>query len=208
MESNIEASSPTNLLTSLLGQPASLSFCDGEPVWFSSSLLFLVSAKCPAARCLTFQQLKYLVKSLASGLRKKGFQPGDRLLLVSPENIYMPVFLLATIAAGGIFVGRRPDDSAAQQAIIIKHCEPAFIVAYLGFEGIAAQGARLADVNAQIFSYDDESFDPNPSPNYGCGRSVSCSKILDNAGASNFRWRSFETEADMETTALIIFTTG
>ena len=208
MECNIKTPSPTNLLTSLLGEPESPSFGDENPVWFSSSLLFLVSARCPAARCLTFERLKYLVKSLASGLRKKGLKPGDRLLFVSPETIYMPVFLLATIAAGGIFVGRRPDFSAAQEAIIIKHCEPAFIVAYLGFEGIAAQGARLANVDAQIFSYDDESFEPHPSPNYGYGGSVSCSKILDSVGASTFRWRTLETEADMETTALIVYTTG
>ncbi|KAL6717546.1 hypothetical protein ACLMJK_005461 [Lecanora helva] len=205
------ASNPINILTFLLGQPETPSFHDGyndNPSWFSPSLQFLVSGSNPEASPLTFEQLKYLVKSLAAGLRKNGLQPGDRLLFISPEHMFMPVMLLATIAAGGIFVGRSPYCPAEQQAIVLKQCDPVFIVTYTGFEDTVAEAARVADNDAQICAFDDDPFINDLRPHFGYAHSVSTRGFLDSKGASSFRWKTLQTEADAETTALIIYTTG
>lgn len=61
------------------------------------------------------------------------------------ENVFLSVLILATIAAGGIFVGRDPDHSAEQQAAIIKHCQPTFLLVYCGLEGVATEAIRKAD---------------------------------------------------------------
>ena len=215
MESAIKSpTQPTNLLTFLLGQPETISFNDGyneDPTWFSPSLLFLVSAESSTSHCLTFGRLKHLVKAIASGLRKRGLQPGDRLLLTSPDNVYMPVMMLATIAAGGIFVGRRPDYTAEQQATAIKHCEPTLVLAYKGFQEVAAKAIQLADVTAHLISYDHLSFEFPPGPTHNLGDPVypvSLDRFVDHEGAQSFQWATFQADADPEATVLIVFTTG
>ena len=61
------------------------------------------------------------------------------------ENVFLSVLILATIAAGGIFVDRDPDHSAEQQAAIIKYCQPTFLPVYCGLEGVATEAVRKAD---------------------------------------------------------------
>ena len=202
---------PTNLLTYLLGQPETTSFDNGlskNPVWFSTSLPFLVSAKSPIIKSVDFDRLKHLVKSLASGLRKNGLQPGDRLLLISPENIYIPVMMLATIAAGGIFVGCRSDFSKSQQVTLIKHCEPAFVLSCTECERFAADTVRFENISAQIFHYDDDSFDLTAFKVAEKGGRRSWLELMDDDNAASFRWSEFHTKEDLETTALIVYTTG
>ena len=201
---------PTNLLTFLVRQPDSSSFGDGseeDPAWFSPSLPLLVSVKSPETRCLTFERVKYLVKSLASGLRKAGFLPGDRLILISSENIHMPVVLLATIAAGGFFVAPRPHYTAEQQAIILRHCEPSFILTCKEFQDVALHAGCLANSKARFFAYDDDLSD---TPNISGSAEImaSWSDLVDDKDVESFRWPTFSTTESLETTVLIAYTTG
>jgi acyl-CoA synthetase (AMP-forming)/AMP-acid ligase II len=49
-----------------------------------------------------------MVKRVAKGLQDLGMKPGERVLLVSGNQLHFPVLLWGVIAAGCIFTGCTP----------------------------------------------------------------------------------------------------
>lgn len=156
----------------------------------------------------TFEQLKDLVKTLASCLRRAGLDPGARLIAIGAESTYISVIMLATIAAGGIFAGCDPKFGAAQQSAIIRDCEPALVLAQKGAdEGKIAMAMNIAGVpNARLFSWDETLFQ------YSTLRRDRVFErqhtLLDFRRGPSLQWKTFETEEDAESTAVIIYTSG
>ena len=156
----------------------------------------------------TFERMKELVKRLASGLGKAGFKAGDRLMVIAPDNIYNPVIMLATIAAGGIFVGLDPDFVVEQQAGIIKHCGPTFILARKEVGTVVSSAVGLAGKpGARLYFWDDALFQYQV-PFSDTKTFEHQHTLLNPQGGPSFQWKTFETEEDAETTALIIYTPG
>ena len=199
-----------NLLTFLLGEPNSLSlqFSGTEdPPWFSTDLKCLVSAKSEGTTFHTFQNLKRLVKSFASGLRQAGFANGDRLLAITPENIDLPIVMLGTIAAGGVFLCQRPSLTIEEQAAAMKHYEPSFVLAYEGSENATFRASRLADIEIRLYLYGDN-FSQGLPASHLMGRTFlpDWTVLLDRTGSDTFQWMTFRAPNDSETSALITFT--
>ncbi|KAL9125643.1 MAG: hypothetical protein Q9217_005179 [Psora testacea] len=204
----VESSLPMSLLTFLLGKPDSPSFEDGinaSPPWFSSDQPFCVSAKSPATDRYTFAELKDYVKQLASGLRNAGMQPGDRLMLISPNTIYVPVVMLATIAACGIFVSRDADLTIWEYASWIQHSQPKLILAHEGCETIALEAARqTAEKYTQLYS-----FGRIGKPRAGIIDGLADWNVLfDEVGGPNFQWQTSMTGSEMDSTVIIQYTSG
>ena len=196
-----------NLLTFLLGEPDRHAFeniLGEEPAWFSPGLTCIVSAKSRGMESLTFAMLKHLTKAFASGLRKSGFAPGDRLLAITPETTDLPVILLGTIAAGGIFLCQRPGLSLEALAATFRSYEPSFVVVSKGHERLAKLASRIADIEARLYVHEDKFSNElqslNGLPHWG--------RLLDRGGADAFRWTTFKTSEDAHFSALITFTSG
>lgn len=77
------------------------------------SLLLASAAATPDHPCLTdgvtgetftYASVERCVLALAGQLRRRGFQPGDRLALIDPASPASVMMLLATLAAGGVAV--------------------------------------------------------------------------------------------------------
>ena len=65
---------------------------------------------------LSLADHRLFCQRVAVGLRKHGFQPGDRLLLFSGNNIYFPSVILGVTMADGIFSGANPGYVAREVA--------------------------------------------------------------------------------------------
>ncbi len=126
-------------------------------------------------------------------------------MAIGPESIYISVIMLATIAAGDIFIGCDPEFSAAQQSAIIRHCEPALVLAQKGAdEGKIAMAMNIAGVPNARLSFWDETFQHSaPRIDRVFERQHT---LLYFQGGPSFQWKSFETEEDAESTAVIIYT--
>ena len=205
---------PTHLLTFLFGKPETSSFTDDhntDPNWFDPKMQFLVSAKSSGTKYLAFGRLKFLVRSLAAGLRYRGLQSGARVLVISPETICIPLILLATIAAGGVFVGRTNNFTAEEQVAVMNHCDPFFIIAYKGCEIVAANAARVSNKFDRFYTYDDGLLDIITLESIQMSSTdspKSLIELLDHRAAPSFHWREFTTHSDTAITAMIIYTSG
>lgn len=67
--------------------------------------LLLSTTPSPHHPSLTLSSYRYLSQCFAAGLLHSvpEFRPGDRVMLISPNSVYMPVVFMGTIMAGGIF---------------------------------------------------------------------------------------------------------
>ncbi|KAK5124697.1 hypothetical protein LTR85_001410 [Meristemomyces frigidus] len=158
---------------------------------------------------LTHHAYREWSKRLATGLRKAGFQPGDRLLLYSGNTIFFPVVLMGTIMAGGIFTGANPTYVARELAYQLQDSEAKFLITADGSLDTALEAAASIDLpRDRIFVFDDgfATFD-------GQGRSSQrvshWSKLLASPKeAASFEWQAFETREQMDRTAVLNYSSG
>jgi acyl-CoA synthetase (AMP-forming)/AMP-acid ligase II len=79
---------------------------------------------------LTYGELRSLVLRLASGLRKAGLKPGDRVLLAAPNCIFYTTVMIAVITAGGSFLGASNSRTAEEYQHWTNTFEPSFILVH------------------------------------------------------------------------------
>lgn len=69
------------------------------PLWIDSS--------CPEEN-LTPRELLLWIKRLAVGLDKLGIEPGEVVLIFTPNHIFVPVAYLGIVGSGRVFSGANP----------------------------------------------------------------------------------------------------
>ena len=85
-----------DLLTYLFSDGKKLS---DEPIWVNSA---------DSSQFLSLQSVLPWIKRLGLGLQKLGLNPGDVVMLVSPNHIFVPVAYLGVAGFGFIFSGASP----------------------------------------------------------------------------------------------------
>ena len=200
-----------SLLTLLLGKSESTSFDNGlypNPPWFSSDLPFCLSISASENKSYTFSQLKQYVKHFASGLRKAGIQDGNRLMVFAPDTLNIPLMMLATWAAGGIFVSRGVDSTAEQQAQFIRHAQPKIVLAYRGYEQTVSQAVQGSEENG-ISIYSFSNLRPGASNIIESKNGIEdWNVLLDETDGPNFQWPNSLSPEEMKATILIEYTSG
>ncbi|KAJ4376130.1 hypothetical protein N0V83_001411 [Neocucurbitaria cava] len=115
-----------------------------------------ISAKEPEKYSLSLTDYRLYAQRLASGLRRSGLQPGDRVMLFSGNTLFFPSFVMGVIMAEGIFTGANPTYVARELAYQLKDSGARYLVcAEASLEtGIAA--AKEIGMGAdRIFVFDD-----------------------------------------------------
>jgi long-chain acyl-CoA synthetase len=79
-------------------------------------------------RATSWQELRNLADLFGMALMARGFQPNDRVAILSANRLIWPVADLGTIAAGGISVGLYPSSSPAQCEYILNHAQAGFVL--------------------------------------------------------------------------------
>lgn len=89
---------------------ASFVFSSGTPASRQKQQYF--DADSPS-KCFSLAQAEGYVKQLARGLQKLGLKDDDKILLFSQNQLFFPVVLWGTLAAGCVFTACNPSASAS-----------------------------------------------------------------------------------------------
>ena len=148
-------------------------------------------------------------KRLAAGLRKAGFQTGDRLLLYSGNNVFFPVILQGAVMAGGIFTGANPSYVARELAYQLLDSGASFLITSEGSLDTALEAASsIKFPRDRMFVMGDgyEVFENRAQAIRGIQHWTSF--LASPAESSKFEWEEFSTDEQMNRTAVLNYSSG
>ena len=146
---------------------------------------------------------------LATGLKEHGFQPGDRLLLFSGNTLFFPVVLMGTIMAGGVFTGANPGYVARELAYQIKDSGAKVLIAAEGSLDVALEAAKEANFPLEsVYSFDNGYATLSGQSPGSQGIQRWSTLLASPITASTFAWPTYATFADMQTTAVLNYSSG
>ena len=115
-----------------------------------------LSASEPDKYNITLHRLRHDAQRLASGLRRAGLQPGDRVLLYSGNTLFFPIVVLGVIMAEGVFTGANPTYIARELAYQLKDSGARFMICAEGSLDTGIAAAKEAGMGAErVFIFDD-----------------------------------------------------
>ena len=154
---------------------------------------------------LTVQSYRLFAQRLAAGLRSHGFQPGDRLLLFSGNNVFFPVVLIGTIMAGGIFTGANPTYVARELAYQLQNSDARFLLCASSSLEIGLDAAsQIGLPKSSVFVFDD-----NPASNTSQSGCQHWSALLaPEESGRGFEWDPCTKPGEWERTIVLNYSSG
>lgn len=116
----------------------------------------LISAKEPDKYFLSIDDYRLYAKRFASGLRRSGLQPGERVLLFSGNTLFFPSVVIGVVMAEGVFTGANPTYVARELAYQLKDSGAKYLLCAEESLDTGIAAAKEAGLSAdQIFIFDD-----------------------------------------------------
>lgn len=161
---------------------------------------------------LTLKDYREWSKRLAAGLLDVGgLADGDRVMVVSGNSIFLPVALMGTLMAGGIFCTANPAFTPRELAYQIRDSDAKFVLVTEPLIPCAIEAmTQLGRDYSQIYVFDDSLLATESStmpPRTDKIRHWAQLVATPAAGVS-FRWTEFTTPAQADRTALLIYSSG
>lgn len=159
--------------------------------------------------CLSHHTYREWSKRLAAGLRSRGFQDGDRLLLYSGNTIFFPTILIGTIMAGGIFSGANPSYVARELAYQLQDTGAKFLITAEGSLDTALEAAKSVGFpQDKIFTFDGgyDTFDGRGKATRGIQHWTDL--LASPSEGASYRWPEFSNPAQMNQTIVLNYSSG
>ncbi|KAK6387027.1 hypothetical protein LTS17_000292 [Exophiala oligosperma] len=193
-----------SLPTFLFGSSANLPHVPSNP-----EKVCLAEAARPDTHFLTRGTYQLWCQRFALGLQQSGlFEAGDRLLLFSPNSIFVPVVFMGTLFAGGIFTGANPSYTAQELAYQLRNSEAALLLCHTSSIETGVQAAKMSGLDlSRVFVFDDSILDGAGTPSHGAGywsRLVS----YDLKKAELFAWPDLTGPEEWNTTLALNYSSG
>lgn len=158
---------------------------------------------------LTHHSYREWSKRFAAGLRKAGFQPGDRLLLFSGNSVFFPVIIQGAVMAGGIFTGANPSYVARELAYQLQDSGAKFLITAEGSLDTALEAASsIKFPQDHIFVMGDGSEITEDRAKPVRGIKHWSSLCASSTEGTKFQWEEFTTREQMDRTAVINYSSG
>jgi 4-coumarate--CoA ligase len=185
----------------------------GSPTDILPNTPAYISATEPEKYSLSLPDYRLYAQRLASGLRRSGLQPGDRVLLFSGNTLFFPSVVMGIMMAEGVFTGANPSYVVRELAYQLKDSGAKYLIcAESSLEtGIAA--AKEAGLCAeQIFLFDDgtATFDgTNAGKDTDLGFVRPWTTLLDSPeqGAA-YHWPSLTTPEELDRVVALNYSSG
>ncbi|KAJ4370112.1 hypothetical protein N0V86_008848 [Didymella sp. IMI 355093] len=117
-----------------------------------------ISAKEPEKYFLSLEDYRLYAKRFASGLRRAGLQPGERVLLFSGNTLFFPPVVMGVIMAEGVFTGANPTYVARELAYQLKDSGAKYLICAEESLNTGIAAAQEAGLSAdRVFIFDDGS---------------------------------------------------
>ena len=115
-----------------------------------------ISAAEPEKYFLSMDDYRLYAKRLASGLRRAGLRPGERVLLFSGNTLFFPSVVMGVIMAEGVFTGANPTYVARELAYQLTDSGAKILICAEGSLDTGVAAAKEAGLSAeQVFVFDD-----------------------------------------------------
>ncbi|KAF1835166.1 4-coumarate-CoA ligase-like protein [Decorospora gaudefroyi] len=115
-----------------------------------------ISASEPEKYFLSLHDYRHYAQRLASGLRRSGLQPGDRVLLFSGNTLFFPSVVMGVIMAEGVFTGANPTYIARELAYQLQDSGARYLIcAENSLETGMAAAKEIGMDASRIFVFDD-----------------------------------------------------
>ncbi|KAE9368680.1 acetyl-CoA synthetase-like protein [Stipitochalara longipes BDJ] len=179
-------------------------FSSSSPKLRKSPLYF--DAENPT-KCYSLEQAEVMVKRVAKGLQDLGMQPGERVLLISGNQLHFPVLLWGVIAAGCIFTGCTPAASIQELEYQLKDSGATLILSGLEAAQKAVEAASRVNLPAsRIFSFCSLDLDAEPQP---CNLKPWTALWSPLTEVKSWNWKRITNKTEAQkTTAIINYSSG
>jgi 4-coumarate--CoA ligase len=138
-----------------------------EPL--SKDLRLFLDAERPDTHYLSPYEFRLWSQRFAAGLRKSGVQPGDRILLFSPNDLFFPVVFMGTIMAGAIFSGSNPSYIPRELAHQLKDSGAKYLLCSDATLDTGLAAAKLVGLGSDnIFVFNNQVYDGKGEGQKGC----------------------------------------
>ncbi|KAF2851722.1 4-coumarate-CoA ligase-like protein [Plenodomus tracheiphilus IPT5] len=115
-----------------------------------------ISAAEPEKYSLSLADFRLYAQRFASGLRRSGLQPGDRVLLFSGNTLFFPSVVMGIVMAEGVFTGANPSYIARELAYQLKDSGAKYLICAESSLDTGIKAAQEIGMSAdRIFVFDD-----------------------------------------------------
>ncbi|KAI5286621.1 hypothetical protein KEM54_006639 [Ascosphaera aggregata] len=178
-----------------------------EPV--SKIFRLFIDAARPETHYLTTYDFRLYSQRLAAGLKRAGFQDGERILVFSPNTLFYPVAFMGTVMAGGIFNGCNPTYTVRELAYQLKDSGARYILCVEEALDTAIEAAQsIGKDKEDIFVFDSEVARDGTkiSSSKGC-RYWTDLLVSEREGAS-YTWKDLAKAGESSTTIALNYSSG
>ncbi|KAF1849504.1 4-coumarate-CoA ligase-like protein [Cucurbitaria berberidis CBS 394.84] len=172
-----------------------------------------ISANEPDKYFLSLSDYRLYAQRLASGLRRSGLQPGDRVLLFSGNTLFFPSFIMGVVMAEGVFTGANPTYVARELAYQLKDSGARYLICAEGSLETGIAAAKEIGMGAdQIFVFDDgiatfQGRKVEKSTELGTVRHWT--DLLDSEEQGrNYAWPDLRTDEELDRVILLNYSSG
>ena len=165
----------------------------------------IINAENPDTQYLTLSTYRSLSQRFAAGLKNAGFQIGDRVLLASPNLVYVAIVYMGTIMAGGIVVGAQATYDIHDFTNQIYQTEPRFVLVAQEFAASITEAACCAKLRKEALYHFDATLGSRTQRN---GLAHWAELLADENAGHDFVWEDLDSEEAASRTASPVYSSG
>ncbi|KAH8722725.1 hypothetical protein GQ44DRAFT_751280 [Phaeosphaeriaceae sp. PMI808] len=172
-----------------------------------------ISAKDPEKYHLSLHDYRLYAQRLASGLRRSGLQPGDRVLLFSGNTLYFPSTVMGVIMAEGIFTGANPTYVARELVYQLQDSGARYLICAESSLDTGVAAAKQIGMSAdRIFIFDDgvATFEGKKvEKNTELGNVRHWTELLDSVeNGSKYHWPNLQSKEELDRVVALNYSSG
>ncbi|KZM20837.1 4-coumarate--CoA ligase [Ascochyta rabiei] len=172
-----------------------------------------LSAVEPDKHFLSLDDYRLYAKRLASGLRRAGLQPGERVLLFSGNTLFFPSVIMGVIMAEGVFTGANPTYVARELAYQLKDSGAKYLIcAEASLDTGLAAALEVGMAADRVFIFDDgtATFEGRKvEKDTQLGRVRHWTSLLDTEqNGHTYAWPDLKTPEELDRTVALNYSSG
>lgn len=172
-----------------------------------------LSASEPEKHFLSVEQYRLYAKRLASGLRRAGLQPGERVLLFSGNTLFFPSVVMGVVMAEGVFTGANPTYVARELAYQLRDSGAKYLICAEASLDTGVAAAQEVGLSADaVFVFDDgaATFDGRKvEKSTALGRIRHWTALLDTEqNGHTYAWPDLKTSEELDRVVALNYSSG
>ncbi|KAJ6128023.1 hypothetical protein N7471_009240 [Penicillium samsonianum] len=183
----------------------------GSPTAPLGDALAFADAEDPETLCMTWTELRLWSQRLAAGLQAAGLKEGDRVVILSGNDVLFPVVNLGIIMASGIYQSANPHSNARELAYQLSLTTPSFMLASEATLACALDAANMVGMGRErVFVFNDAPLikDDGGDDNFITEVKHWKHLLAQKEVGRRFVWKKLTPEESKSTTVYTIMTSG